>query len=136
MSDEDRSGGVRRGAGKALALRVALAGALGLGALVTGFIVTRPGRKLVGDVLAGRERTHLESRVLDELWGDRFIGKRRLEVRQTGQGRVTLTGTVASPEEVGRAVALAERAEGVREVQAELTVDPEVAHGHLGRRRA
>jgi hypothetical protein len=123
------------GASKSLALRIGLAGALGLGALVTGFIVTRPGRKLVGDVLAGRTRTYLESRVLDELWGDRVLGRRKLEAREIEPGKVALLGTVATAEEVGRALALAERAKGVRQVESQLAIDPEAAH-HAWRRRA
>jgi len=124
------------GSSRNLALRIGLAGALGVGALVTGFILTRPGRKLVGDVLAGRSRTHLESRVLDELWSDRLLGRRKLEVRELEGGRVALLGTVATAEEVGRALALAERAKGVKQVESQLTVDPDAAHPHLLRRRA
>jgi hypothetical protein len=116
------SGSSQQRDSKNLALRVGLATALGVGALVTGFILTRPGRKLVVDVLAGRKRTQLEARVLDLLWSDRTLGRRRLEVRETGPGRVVLLGTVAGAEEVGRAVAVAERAKGVKEVEAELTI--------------
>jgi len=107
-----------------LALRLGLAGALGLGALVTGFILTRPGRRLVGDVIAGRHRTPLEGRVLDGLWSDRQLGRRRVEVRESGVGRVSLSGKVASREEVERARSIAERVKGVQEVDAELVVAP------------
>jgi hypothetical protein len=109
--------------------RIGLASALGVGALVTGFILTRPGRKLMGDVIAGRRRTPLEGRVLDALWSDRLLGRRELEVRETGGGRVALVGRVADLEEVGRAVAIAERANGVKEVESRLEV------GGIERRR-
>lgn len=107
-----------------LAIRIGLAGALGIGALVTGFILTRPGRKLVGDVLAGRSRTPLEARVLDALWSDRVLGRRKLEAQEIAPGLIALRGTVRTPEEVGRAVAIAEHAKGVREVESLLEVQP------------
>jgi hypothetical protein len=117
-------GGPAEKASGNLAIRIGLAGALGIGAVVTGFILTRPGRKLVVDVLAGRARTTLEARVLDALWSDRLLGRRKLDVRQIEPGRVALLGTVRSSEEVGRAVAIAEQAKGVRGVEARLDVEP------------
>jgi osmotically-inducible protein OsmY len=104
-------------------IRLGLASALGVGALVTGFILTRPGRKLMGDVIAGRKRTQLEGRVLDALWSDRLLGPREIEVLELGPGRVSLSGVVENWEEVGRAVALAERAKGVKEVEPKLTIE-------------
>ena len=121
MADQDGEGSDR--ARTNLALRLGLAGALGLGALVTGFILTRPGRKLVGDVLAGRERTPLEGRVLDALWSDRVLRKSKLDVRQVGPGRVELLGAVAIWEHVGRSVALAEKTKGVKEVETHIQVE-------------
>ena len=105
-----------------LALRIGLAGALGVGALVTGFILTRSGRKLMGDVLAGRKRTPLEGRVLDALWSDRVLGRRTLEVKETAPGMIILSGTVTNWEEMGRANAIAEGAKGVKEVENKLEV--------------
>jgi hypothetical protein len=105
-----------------IALRIGLASALGVGALVTGFILTRPGRKLMGDVIAGRKRTPLEGRVLDAFWSDRLLGPRTIEVREVGPGHVTLSGTVENWEEVGRAIALAERAKGVKQVESKLEI--------------
>jgi hypothetical protein len=107
-----------------IVLRIGLASALGVGALVTGFILTRPGRKLMGDVIAGRKRTHLEGRVLDALWGDRLLGPREIEVLETGPGQVSLSGSLESWEEVGRAVALAEQAKGVKQVESKMTIAP------------
>jgi hypothetical protein len=120
LADPEREDGGRK---SSLAMRVGLAGALGVGALVTGFILTRSGRRLVGDVLAGRSRTPLEGRVLDALWSDRVIGRRRFEVRETSPGCITLIGTLSSDEERGRALAIAESAKGVKEVEPHLAVD-------------
>ena len=130
----DSGGPAERGSGN-LAVRIGLAGALGIGALVTGFILTRPGRKLVGDVLAGRSRTPLESRVLDALWSDRVLGRRKLEAQEIAPGRIALRGTVRSEEEVGRAVAVAEHAKGVREVESRLEVRPREARRRESRAR-
>jgi osmotically-inducible protein OsmY len=110
--------------GNNLAVRLGLAGALGMGALVTGFILTRSGRRLMGDVLAGRSRTPLEGRVLDSFWSDRVLGRRELEVVESGPGRVTVQGTVGNWEELGRATAIAERAKGVKEIEMLVEVDP------------
>ena len=108
-----------------IVLRIGLASALGVGALVTGFILTRPGRKLMGDVISGRKRTQLEGRVLDALWSDRLLGSREIEVRETGPGQVALSGTLTNWEEVGRAVALAERAKGVKVVDnSQMKIEP------------
>jgi osmotically-inducible protein OsmY len=76
----------------------------------------------VADVFGGRRRTPIESRVLDNLWSDRVLGRRRIDVAEVGPGRVVLTGRVRSREEVGRAVAVAERAKGVTAVVQELQV--------------
>ena len=133
--DEAPKGNGETKAGNSLALRLGIAGALGLGALATGFILTRPGRKLLADVMAGRTRTHVESRVLDELWSDRLLGRRRIEVHEAAPGHVVLLGRVASAEEIGRAVALSERVQGVQEVDSELEVDPAASEGPFRRRR-
>jgi hypothetical protein len=120
LGDPEQEDGRRK---SSLAVRVGLAGALGVGALVTGFILTRSGRRLVGDVLAGRSRTPLEGRVLDALWSDRVVGRRRFEVRETAPGAITVIGTVGSEEERGRVMAIAEGAKGVKEVEPHLAVD-------------
>ncbi len=41
----------------------------------------------------------------------------------TTEGRVTLSGTVASPELIGKAIALALETEGVREVVSTMKID-------------
>lgn len=105
-----------------LGVRVGLAAAVGLGALASGFLLTRPGRRLVADVFGGRRRSTLESRVLDELWSDRVVGRRRIDVAEVEPGRVALRGRVRSRDEVGRAMVVAERAKGVVAVVDELEV--------------
>jgi len=104
-----------------LGVRLGLAAAVGLGALASGLLLTRPGRRLVADVFGGRRRSPLESRVLDELWSDRLLG-RRIDVAEVEPGRVVLRGRVRSRDEVGRAMALAERAKGVKSVVDQLVV--------------
>ena len=99
--------------------RIGLAAAVGLGALASGFLLTRPGRRLVADVFGGRRRSQVESRVLDELWNDRLLSRRRIDVSEVEPGHVVLRGQVRNWEEVGRARALAERAKGVKAVVAE-----------------
>jgi hypothetical protein len=125
VADGDLPGtGNGKKSGNNIVLRIGLASALGVGALVTGFILTRPGRKLMGDVIAGRKRTQLEGRVLDALWGDRLLGPREIEVQETGPGQVALSGELENWEEVGRAVALAEQAKGVKKVESKMTIVP------------
>ena len=115
--DDDRAG--RR---SGLGVRIGLAAAIGLGALASGLLLTRPGRRLVADVFGGRRRTPIESRVLDDLWSDRVLGRRRIDVTELSPGRVVLQGRVKNWEEVGRAVSVAERAKGVTAVVQELEV--------------
>jgi hypothetical protein len=103
-------------------VRLGLAAAVGLGALASGLLLTRPGRRLVADVFGGRRRSPLESRVLDELWNDRLLGRQRIDVTEVEPGRVVLRGRVGSRDEVGRAMALAERAQGVKSVDDQLVV--------------
>jgi hypothetical protein len=105
-----------------LGVRLGLAAAVGLGALASGLLLTRPGRRLVADVFGGRRRSPLESRVLDELWSDRLLGRRRIDVAEVEPGQVVLRGRVRSRDEVGRAMALAERAKGVKSVVDQLVV--------------
>ena len=125
--DEARGNGERSGWGA----RIGLAAAVGLGALASGFLLTRQGRRLVADVFGGRRRTPVESRVLDELWGDRLLGRRRIDVAEVEPGHVVLRGRVRSWEEVGRARALAARAKGVKSVVADQleVIRPQVLTG-------
>src|SRR5688572_32194749 len=117
--DDDRPPGTT-----GLGARIGLAAAIGLGALASGLLLTRPGRRLVADVFGGRRRSPVESRVLDNLWSDRVLGRRRIDVAEVEPGRVVLRGRVRNWEEVGRAVSVAERAKGVTTVAQELEVSP------------
>ena len=103
-----------------LGVRIGLATAVGLGALASGLLLTRPGRRLVADVFGGRRRTPVESRVLENLWSDRVLGRRRIDVTEVSPGQVMLHGRVRNWEEVGRAVSVAERAKGVTGVAQKL----------------
>lgn len=105
-----------------LGMRIGLAAAIGLGALASGLLLTRGGRRLVADVFGGRKRTAMESRVLDLLWNDRILGKRKIEVAELEPGTIALRGKVRSRDEVGRAIAVAEQAKGVKEVVEQLQV--------------
>jgi hypothetical protein len=119
MDYEEKDRAVRK---SGLPVRIGLAAAIGLGALASGLLLTRPGRRLVADVFGGRRRSPVESRVLDNLWSDRVLGRRRIDVTEVAPGRVVLRGGVRNWEEVGRAVAVAERAKGVTAVVQELEV--------------
>ena len=118
----------------AFGVRLGLGAAIGLGALASGLLLTRPGRRLVADVFGGRRRSPVESRVLDELWNDRLLGKRRIDVSEVEPGRVVLRGRVRSRDEVGRAMALAERAKGVKAVADQLEVVERARDGGRSRR--
>lgn len=122
MSDRDDQ--EPRGQGMSTGARIGLAAAIGLGALASGLLLTRPGRRLVVDVFRGGRRSTVESRVLDNLWSDRVLGRRRIDVKEVGPGRIVLRGRVRSRDEIGRAVAVAERAKGVTTVIDELEVVP------------
>lgn len=107
-----------------LAVKFGIAGAVALGAVVSGFLVSRQGRRFVRDVWQGRRRTPLEDRVLDAVWGDRVIGTRTIDVAELEEGYIAVLGEVRSQEERGRALALAEAVKGVREIEDRLVVTP------------
>jgi hypothetical protein len=113
MAEQGRTTG---GVG-ALALKVAIAGAVGFGALATGLIASRRGRHLVKEVWQGRQRTRIEDRVLDRIWADPVLGRRDLDVDEIGEGVVAVYGKVRNDQERRVALALAGQVNGVREVQ-------------------
>lgn len=114
--------GAGGGGGMSLPTKLALASALGLGALITGYLVTRQGRRIVRDTARGVTRSPLEYQVLEALDDHPRLGRRRLDVRDEGEGRVALVGTVATEAERRRAVRLASGVAGVAEVRDGLTV--------------
>lgn len=104
------------------AVKVGIFGAVALGAVVSGFLVTRQGRRFVKDVWDGRRRTPLEDRALDSIWSDRVVGSRHIEVEEIEPGVIALLGTVRSVEERRRARAVVARVSGVNEIEDRLEV--------------
>jgi hypothetical protein len=117
-----------------VAVKVAVAGAIGFGAVATGLLVSRRGRNLVREAWEGRRRTRIEDRVLDALWADRVLGRRDIDAQEVEQGRVVISGQVRSGEERGRAMALAELVKGVASVEDRLEIVPQ--QEREGRRRS
>lgn len=105
------------------ALKVAIAGVLVIGAVASGYFVSRQGRRVLKEAIAGRRRTRLEDRVLDALWGDDAIGGRTFDVEETEPGVIALSGVVHSEEERRLALVVAGRAREVREVEDRLIVE-------------
>ena len=107
-----------------LGVRLAIAGAVGLGALASGFLLSRGGRRLVEDAFKGKRRSPLTDRVLEALWSDPALGRRTLDVEEMGEGTVVLTGSVADDRErrIARELSLAVR--GVNDVDDRLILDP------------
>ena len=106
-----------------MALKIGIAGFIGFGALATGLFVTRKGRHLVREAWEGRERTRIEDRVLDALWDDDRLARRRIDVDEN-DGEVVLIGTVRSEEERVSALRIASAVNGVRDVVDQLDVVP------------
>src|ERR671919_689254 len=96
-----------------MVLKVGIAGFVWFGALATGLFATRKGRHLVREAWQGRQRTRIEDRVLDTLWGDPRLARRRIDVDEMDGGRVEVIGTVRSPEERERALPLTAGVKGV-----------------------
>ena len=104
------------------AVKVGIAGAVALGAIVSGFLATRQGRRFVKDVWDGRRRTPLEDRTLDSIWADRVIGSRRIDVEEIEPGVIALLGSVRNPEERRRVRAVVARVSGVTEIEDRLEI--------------
>jgi hypothetical protein len=107
-----------------LALKLGIAGAIGFGALATGMFVTRKGRHLVREAWQGRQRTRIEDRVLDTLWDDPRIARRRIDVREIEPGHIELLGNVRTIGERRRTVRLAKGVAGVQVIDDHLEVVP------------
>lgn len=105
-----------------IALKIGIASAIGFGALATGLLVSRRGRHLVREVIQGRERTRIEDRVLDCLWGDPILGRRELDVDEVRAGVAAIYGKVRSEQERKVALALARQVKGVQEVEDHIMV--------------
>jgi hypothetical protein len=107
-----------------LAIKIGVAGIIGLGALASGLFISRRGRHLIKEAMEGRRRTRLEDRALDALWGDRVLGRRDIDVDELGDGTLLVLGEVRSPDERRRALAIAAKTPGVKTVVDQLTVSP------------
>jgi hypothetical protein len=107
-----------------LALKIGIAGFVGFGAIATGLFVTRKGRHLVREAWEGRERSRLEDRVLDALWSDPRLARRRIDVAEGVDGQVKLAGSVRNNTERVEAVDIAARVKGVTMVLDALEVVP------------
>lgn len=118
-----------------IALKVGIASAIGFGAIATGLFVSRRGRHLVKEAWQGRERTRLEDRVLDLLWGDPVLGRRDIDVDELDNGIIAILGDVRTEQERRVALKLAGDVKGVLEVQDHLKIVPRDAR-RIGRRQA
>ena len=107
-----------------MALKIGIAGFIGFGAIATGLFVTRKGRHLVREAWEGRERTRIEDRVLDALWSEPRIARRRIDVDETESGHIQLTGMVRTEAERDEAVDIAAGVKGVTMVLDGLQVVP------------
>ena len=107
-----------------MALKFGIAGFVGFGAIATGLFVTRKGRHLVREAWEGRERTRIEDRVLDALWSEPRLARRRLDVAEGVDGQVKLVGVVRSNAERHQAVDIAAGVKGVSMVLDAIEVVP------------
>jgi osmotically-inducible protein OsmY len=104
------------------ALKVGIFGVVALGAAVSGFLASRQGRRFVRDVWEGRRRSQLEDRVLDALWSDPKLGRRRIDVQEVGPGVVALMGRVRNADERKQARSLVAGVKGINEIEDRLEI--------------
>lgn len=111
------------GFGQALT-RLGIASAIALGAVASGMLLSRSGRRLLGEVWQGRQRTTIEDRVLDALWRDDRVGRRRIDVIELADGSVRLTGAVRNEAEHDRAIEIVKSVRGVHGIDAQIQIVP------------
>ena len=104
------------------AVKVGIFGAVALGAAVSGFLVSRQGRRFVKDVWNERRRSQLEDRALDALWGDDILGRRPIEVEEIEPGVLALMGQVRNSDERRRARTVLASVKGVNEIEDRLEI--------------
>lgn len=104
------------------ALKIGIAGAVALGAIASGFIVSRQGRRVIREAWQGRRRTRLEDRILEAIWEEDDIGRRKLDVEEIAPGVVAVTGQVRSRREQHAVLDLVEDIEGVQDVEDRLVI--------------
>jgi hypothetical protein len=107
-----------------LVMKIGIVGAIGLGAIVSGLLMSRGGRRLVKEAWQGRRRTRLEDRVLDALWGDPRIGRRDFDVEEIGEGVIAVSGVVYGRRERARALRIVRALNDVLRVEDRLVVEP------------
>ena len=107
-----------------VALKIGLAGAIAFGALASGFLISRRGRRFVRDVWQERRRSMLEDRVIDLIWGEPVLGRRQVDVAEIEPGVIAVYGEVRSPDERRALLSIARRVKGVAEVEDRLEVRP------------
>src|SRR5512146_3385565 len=107
-----------------LAIKIGVAGVIGLGALASGLFISRRGRHLIKEAMEGRRRTRVEDRALDALWGDRVLGRREIDVDELDEGTLAVLGEVRTEDERRRALAIAAKTPGVSTVVDRLELRP------------
>ena len=105
-----------------VALKWGIAGAIAFGALASGFLISRRGRRFVQDVWHEKRRTPLEDRVIDTIWGEPELGKRHVDVAEIEPGVIAVLGQVRSNEEREALLDIAHHTKGVKEVEDRLEV--------------
>lgn len=117
-------------------MRLGIGAAVGFGALASGFLLSRRGRRLVADTFKGMQRSPLADQVLDRIWGDAVLGRRRLDVQELPGQRILLTGAVANDRERAMAVEVVAEVPGVNDVEDRLVLDPALGRRRRGRSNA
>jgi osmotically-inducible protein OsmY len=111
--------------------RLGIASAIALGAVASGMLLSRSGRRLLGEVWQGRQRTTIEDRVLDALWSDDRVGRRRIDVVELADGTVRLTGAVRDEAEHDRVIEIVKAVKGVHGIDAQIQIVPRQSRSAL-----
>ena len=117
-----------------LALKIGIAGLIGIGAVVSGLLVSRGGRRLVREAWQGRRRTRLEDRMLNVLWSDSVVGRRDFDVEEVEPGIIELSGIVHGPRERARALRLAHSVKDIEGIRDRLITERRSDHREFGDR--
>ncbi|MGH7468406.1 MAG: BON domain-containing protein [Longimicrobiales bacterium] len=107
-----------------VALKVGIASVIAFGALASGFLVSRRGRRFLRDVWQERRRSVLEDRVIDNIWGEPVLGRRMVDVAEIDPGVIAVFGEVRSSDEQRALLSIARNVKGVVNVEDRLTVKP------------
>lgn len=107
-----------------IALRIGIAGAIAFGALASGFLASRRGRRFLRDVWHERKRTPLEDRVIDQIWGEPVLGKRPVDVEEIEPGVIAVFGKVRSKGEREDVLDIVSETPGVSEVEDRIEIVP------------